>query len=180
MEKVDERNTVLKVVITGPESTGKTTLAEALAQHFKTGYVAEYARTYLENKQGNYLEGDLLTIARGQISCEDEFQLGGRPLIICDTSLEVLRIWSELKYGKCDPFIKAQALLRRPDLFLLLKPDFPWQPDPLRENQHNRDELFTYYQKSLREYGAKVVGIGGNESEHIHSATDAIDKMMAG
>jgi NadR type nicotinamide-nucleotide adenylyltransferase len=175
MEKVDERGSAVKVVITGPESTGKTTLTQALAKHFKTDYVPEYARQYLEARNGEYVKDDLLIIAKGQIRIEDECPQINKPLIICDTSLEVIKVWSEWKYGNCDPFIEEQARLRLPNLFLLLKPDFPWQPDPLRENSYDRTELFAYYQKLLKDYKTNVVEISGDDKTRINGAIRAIE-----
>ena len=175
MEKVDERKPVLKVVITGPESSGKTELCKALAKHFNTGYLPEYSRIYLQHKQGDYTQEDLTRIAKGQLKSENEYQQKQKSLLICDTSLEVIRVWSEWKYKSCDKFIIVNARNRTPDLFLLLLPDLPWQPDPQRENPDDRDELFTYYQQSLQEYNTKVVIISGDGEKRLNSAIEAIE-----
>ena len=177
MEKVDERNSVLKVVVTGPESTGKSALCVLLAKHFKTSFVPEYARDYLLQKEGVYTREDLIIIAEGQIKSEEEYLQNNKDLLICDTSLEVIRVWSEWKYGSCDKFILDNARARTPDLFLLMTPDLPWEPDPQRENPHDRDELFAYYQKILREYDAEVVEISGDGKERIISAINAIEAI---
>jgi nicotinamide riboside kinase len=177
MEKVDEIYTVLKVVITGPESTGKTALCEALANHFKVDYVPEYSRIYLQLNSGGYTQKDLTIIGEGQIKLEDEYQKKYASLLICDTSLEVIRVWSEWKFKSCDDFIIDNASNRTPDLFLLLSPDLPWQPDPLRENPDDRDELFAYYQKTLSECDAKVVIISGTRNKRIASAINAIESI---
>jgi len=166
----------MKVVVTGPESTGKSTLSEAIAKHFNIDYVPEYSRDYLLARDGKYAESDLLEIAKGQIELEDKFE-GNKLLMVCDTSLEVIRVWSEWKYNHCDHFILEQARSRIPDLFLLLKPDLPWQPDPLRENPDDRDVLFAYYQKTLSEYKTKVVEIGGESESRINLAINAIDSF---
>ena len=179
MEKIDEGNSLLKVVITGPESTGKSALSASLSEHFKTSYVPEYAREYLQLKKGDYTQEDLTNIAERQIKSEDEYQRNNIGLIICDTSLEVIRVWSEWKYGSCDRFIIDNAKARTPDLFLLLKPDLPWQPDPQRENPDDRDKLFAYYQKSLSEYHTKVVEISGDGDKRITSAIKAIDEFYS-
>ena len=177
MEKVDERNSVLKVVVTGPESTGKSALCASLAKHFKTSFMPEYAREYLLQKEGIYTREDLTQIAKGQIKSEEEYQQKNKPLLICDTSLEVIRVWSEWKYGSCDKFILDNARARTPDLFLLMTPDLPWEPDPQRENPHDRDELFAYYQKSLRDYNTRVVEISGDGEKRITSAINAIEAL---
>jgi NadR type nicotinamide-nucleotide adenylyltransferase len=175
MEKIDERISVLKVVITGPESTGKSALSAALAKHFKTDFVPEYAREYLLQKEGDYTQKDLILIAKGQIKSEDEYQQNNKDLLICDTSLEVIRVWSEWKYGNCERFIIDNARARTPDLFLLLSPDLPWEPDPQRENPDDREALFAYYQKSLREYNTAVVEISVAGAKRITSAIIAIE-----
>lgn len=177
MEKIIAKP--LKVVVTGPESTGKTVLCAALAEHFGTNYVPEYAREYLQLKGTNYVEGDLLNIAKGQIQLENKFsQQNNQQLLICDTSLEVIKVWSEWKYRHCHPFIIDQLLQRPPHLYLLLTPDLPWQPDPLRENPHDRADLFAYYQQSFTEHGIKVVEIYGDGRARIDMAINAIDKII--
>ena len=178
MEKVNGRNSVLKIVVTGPESTGKTVLCIALADHFNTGYVPEYSRKYLQHKEGKYNREDLTRIAEGQIKSEEEYQLKYKSLLICDTSLEVLRVWSEWKFKTCDDFIIENARHRTPDLFLLLTPDLPWQPDPQRENSDDRDELFAYYQQSLPEYNTRVVIISGAGEKRTTNAIQAIEDCL--
>jgi NadR type nicotinamide-nucleotide adenylyltransferase len=168
----------LKVVITGPESTGKTELCKKLASHFNVSYVPEYSREYLTRKTGDYDLDDLREITIGQIRLEDQFLQKQNSLVICDTSLEVIRIWSEWKFNSCDKFILNNARLRAPDLFLLLAPDIPWQSDPLRENPDDREELFAYYQKSLSEYASKVVIINGDGKTRIDSAINAVENIL--
>ena len=167
----------MKVVITGPESTGKTVLCKALAKHYKTNFVPEYSREYLQKKEGSYGMEDLTLIAKGQIRLEDEYQKNNQSLLICDTSLEVIRVWSEWKYKSCDEFIIEHANNRTPDLFLLLSPDVPWQPDPQRENPHDREALFAYYQKSLSEYDVNTVVISGDGGNRLISAIQAIESI---
>ena len=174
MEKVDERISILKIVITGPESTGKTTLCKSLASYFNTSYVPEYSRGYLQQQEARYTREDLSIIAAGQMKLEDDHQLKNKLLLICDTSLEVIRIWSEWKFKACDKFILEHARTRLPDLFLLLKPDFPWQPDPQRENPDDRDALFAYYQKTLSEYNTKVIEVSGSVEERLNRAIEVI------
>ena len=169
----------VKIVVTGPESSGKTTLARALARHYNIGFVPEYSRQYLPKTGGVYNQNDLLAIAKGQISLEDELARTTK-LLLCDTSLEVIRVWSEWKYNQCDPYILRQARQRAPDLFLLLQPDIPWEPDPLRENPTDRQALFAYFQKTLAEYPSQLVTIGGSMASRLAAAIRAIDKIIKG
>ena len=168
----------MKVVITGPESTGKSWLAKTLARHYNMPYVEEYARLDLKQTGGKYEEKDLLEIARGQAVLEEQVRQQKPKFILCDTSIEVIRVWSEWKYGRCDPQILALAKKQRPDLYLLLKTDVPWLPDPLRENPDDREELFAYYQKILPEYGAKVIEVGDYWQHRFHASIAAIDLLL--
>jgi len=168
----------MKVIITGPECTGKTTLANRLAVHYHVPYVKEYAREFLNKTRGKYDEKDLLTIAHGQLAAEKALAERSVEPIICDTGLEVLRIWSEWKFGHCDPFISQQAKQQHPDLYLLLAPDIDWEADPLRENPNDRDDLFHYYTKILLEYQVPVHEINGPEKERFKQAVTVIDAKM--
>lgn len=170
----------MKVVVTGPESSGKSTLCKALAKHYGIPWVSEYSRSYLIQRKGIYVEDDLLSIAEGQIKVEDEAMAKANELVICDTSLEVVKIWSEWKYGRCNPFIEKQAFARAPDLFLLLKPDIPWEADRLRENPTDREELFAYYQKSLKAYSSEIVEVSGEKDRRLKLAITAIDSAIKG
>lgn len=169
----------MKIVITGPESTGKSRLTKALAEHFNSPFVAEYARQFLEQSGGQYTKDDLVTIAKGQIALEEEVGKASTDLILCDTSLEVVRIWSEWKYKTCDRFILDEALKRKPDLFILLKPDIPWIPDPLRENPDNREEIYEKYQEVLKEYDTRVIEIGDYWQARLHQAIGEISSLIS-
>ncbi|RLD20332.1 MAG: ATPase [Bacteroidetes bacterium] len=176
MEKDNEKP--IKVVVTGPESTGKSTLCSALAKYYKTDYVPEYAREYLIENGREYIKEDLIKITEGQIKLEEQYQKQISNLLVCDTSLEVIRVWSEWKYNSCDPFILEQANARTPDLFLLMTPDLPWQPDPLRENPDDRQEIFAYYKKVLTEYHVKVVEVYGDEKSRKEIAINSLNDLF--
>lgn len=150
-----------KIVLTGPESAGKTTLAGQLARHFGTLWVPEFARGYLATLGRPYREGDLLEIAKGQMALEDEIAQMASGIVFLDTSLEVVQVWSEVVYGKCHPLITKQSVARRPDLYILCRPDLPWEPDPLRENPHNRGALFEIYLEKLASLGASYEVVDG-------------------
>ena len=135
---------MIKVLITGPESSGKSVLATQLAMHFKSPMVDEYSRKYLDDKTG-YQESDLLQIALGQFKKEAEAEIQKPRFLFCDTGIEVIKIWSQEKYNRVDPEIMELLMPAQYDLVLLCKPNIPWQPDPLRENPVDRDRLFTLY-----------------------------------
>lgn len=168
---------MVKVVITGPESSGKSTLAQALAEHYQAPWVPEYSRDYLNELDRKYEEKDLLTIAQGQVQREDDFAQKQPGLLICDTSLVVLKVWSEYVYNHCHPWILQQIESRFVDLYLLCSPDIPWEPDPLRENPSDRDVLFTMYQHSLE--GKPTVVIQGDHLKRVVQAKNAMDRLLS-
>jgi len=157
----------LIILITGPESTGKSTLSRALSD--KTGYVllSEYARTYLEENGPSYTFEDLKKIAKTHVNQFRQLESSGQDVIL-DTYLMNLHIWSEVKFGRVDTYIAEQLKIFKPDLTLLLKPDIAWAPDPLRENENNRDELFDRFESMLTTRQDKFVIIeGDNRLEQV-------------
>ena len=124
-------------------------LAEQLAEHYHTIWVPEYAREYINNLDRPYNQEDILEIAKGQIRSETSICRQTAELLICDTELIVTKIWSEVKYGKCDPWILAKIMENRYDLFLLCDIDLPWEEDPQRENPNDREYLFNLYKEEL-------------------------------
>lgn len=138
-----------KIAIVGPESCGKTTLCTALSANFRAPWVPEFARTYLGERDGRYTRDDLPAIAEGQCAEEDAASEGSPPLLFCDTDMITIRIWSEEKFGTCDPRILSLSERRHYDHWLLCRPDVPWEPDPLREHPQDRDRLFLVYERML-------------------------------
>ncbi len=145
---------MLKIIVTGPESSGKSTLCKELSKHFKIPFTKEFAREYLDVLNRDYNQDDLLKIAKGQLASEHNFQL-------LDTDLITIKIWSEYKYGNCEKWIldtiEKQKTEKR--FYLLCKPDIHWEADPLRENPNNRNGLFELYKKELEdlEYNYLIV-----------------------
>jgi nicotinamide riboside kinase len=161
-----------KIVITGPESSGKTTLSVALSTYLTLPLVPEYARQYLEDRGGAYDRSDLLMIAQGQATLERRAVSLGADAIICDTDLLTIVIWSDEKYGCCDTLIRDMYERDKPDLYLLCKPDIPWEPDPLRENPSDRDRLMDLYSAALR--GKDVEIIHGDMEFRMHAALEIL------
>jgi len=137
-----------KIIVTGPESSGKTTLCKALSIHFKIPYSEEFARGFLDQLDRNYTQSDLLKIARGQLQSEQNTQL-------LDTDLITIKIWSNYKYGSCDKWILNQIEKQKTEkrFYLLCKPDIPWEADKQRENPNDRAELFEIYKTELDNLG---------------------------
>ncbi len=136
------------ICLTGPESTGKTTLAEALATRLNAPLVPEIARAYLHEKDG-YGPGDLLEIARLQVATERQARAEHRGLLICDTDLMVIGIWYREKYATLPELLTEELSKRSARGYLLLEPDLPWTPDPQRENPTDRGRIFDVYLAEL-------------------------------
>lgn len=166
-----------RVAITGPESTGKSKLASWLAGAYNTSWVPEYAREYLEKNGPDYKLEDVILIAKGQLKRENNAAEHSRDLLFCDTDLLVTKIWCEIVFGTCPPWIEQQFHAHRYDLYLLCYPDIPWEPDPLRENPDNREMLFTRYRKTLSENNLPyriVKGLGDVRFENARTFVDEI------
>ena len=170
----------IRIVITGPESSGKSTLARELAGHFKTVWIAEYAREYIENLNRNYNYDDILEIAKGQISRENKLAKKGGQFLFCDTGLLVTKIWCEVKFGKCHPWILDTMEEHHYDLYLLCKPDIPWQADPQRENPFDRDGLFERYLNELTTRKLPFFIVEGKGGKRLHNAIQCIDSGFNG
>lgn len=163
------------LITTGPESSGKTTLATALSAALRAPLVTEAARDYLEARCAEqpdfqYEQSDILAIARLQHAREREALRDAPPLIVCDTDLLVLIVWSEVKYGQADPAIVRlfeSALATTSRTYLLCHHGIPWQPDPLREHPHERDMLFARYLAALRQRGLDYRIVEGDEATRL-------------
>jgi NadR type nicotinamide-nucleotide adenylyltransferase len=169
-----------KVVVIGPESTGKSTLSEQLAAHYNTIWVPEYARQYIEELGRPYEQHDLLQIAEGQLELEDERAALADKLLICDTDLHVIKVWSEHKYNGCDPLIQAYVASRKYDLYLLTYIDIPWQEDPQREypDPKMREYFYNVYRAIVADSGVPWVEIRGNAENRLQAAIHAIDGLL--
>lgn len=168
-----------KIVITGSESTGKSTLTAQLAAHFNTPYVEEYARRFIDQLDRPYVKEDLIDIAKGQLATEKKVSLLSPEILLCDTDLLTIKIWSEFKYGDCDPFIIEQFTQNVPDLYLLCEPDLPWKPDPQRENPEDREALFTLYIHHISMYRIPFRLIKGIDEEREIEARKAVHSWLA-
>lgn len=164
-----------KIAITGPESTGKTTLAEQLARYFQAVWVPEFARTYIERLNRFYTYDDILTIAQGQMQWEDEAS-AKHQLVFLDTELLVTKIWCEYKYGTCHRWIIDELKKRTYDLVLLCYIDLPWEFDPQREHPNKRTELWDLYYRESRRWYERVEIVQGLGEERFLNALEAMKK----
>jgi nicotinamide riboside kinase len=168
---------MMKIAVTGPESTGKSWLAEALATHYRGVCLPEYAREFLENIHRPYTPEDVLVIAGEQHRRLLQVIANNTlPAVVADTELLVISIWLEHKYGITDTWVD-QELPRQPfDLYLLCDIDMPWVDDPLREHPHKRRELFEKYRKRLSEMEFPWYLVQGTGENRLLHALNCIEK----
>ena len=180
-----------KIVVIGPESTGKSTLCSQLAEHYKTLWCPEYAREYLDTHGKEYSYEELLTIAKGQISLEDatsrKLQAASEKannsqltthdsLLFIDTDMYVMKVWCEFAFGKCHSWILNQIATRKYDLYLLCNVDLPWVKDELREypDVETRNKLYHYYKDIMVNQSVPWIDINGNYEERLQVAINAL------
>jgi NadR type nicotinamide-nucleotide adenylyltransferase len=173
---------LLHVAVVGPESSGKTTLSEALARHFDTLFVPEASRAYYDVKGVVYEIGDILPIAREQRSREGALAPKARHLLILDTDLLTITVWSQVLYGACPKEAEEMAAAQRVDLTVLLKPDLPWTTDPQRCHPElsQREDFFNRLREGFTRLGRRFVIVGGDGAERFASARAAVEALLEG
>ena len=169
---------LLKIAIVGPESTGKSSLSEALANYYKTVFVPEVAREYINQLDRPYQEKDLLQIAKSQCEREDLLSAKGTSILICDTTLLVILIWGIVKYKRVDEWIITEEKNRLYDFYLLTDIDLPWEEDPQREHPHLRQFLFDNYKEALLKKNVAFEVVRGLGADRLTNAIACIDRMQ--
>ncbi len=181
-----------KIVIIGPESTGKSTLCKQLAMHYNTLCFPEFAREYLEKNGTTYTFDDLATIAKGQLKLEEEYEQKNinhqlystfntqHPTLFLDTDMIVMKVWCEYVFGKCHQFILDEIEIRKYDLYLLCNIDLPWVKDELREypDEKPRQELFEIYKNILENQTTPWQLISGFGDDRLQHAIHAVNEIM--
>lgn len=173
---------VQRVAVVGAECTGKTTLARELAEHFRTIWVPEFARSYLESRGGTCAWEDMVRIAHGQMQAEDEAIGRANRLLFCDTDLLTTSLWSHHYFKKCDIEIMANANAREFALTLLLAPDLPWVNDGLRDCPSLKDRKWFHarLREGLEKRKRRFAEITGQEDERLRNALQAIKTAFPG
>jgi len=170
-----------KIVIIGPESTGKSTLSQLLAEHYKTQWVPEFAREYLLDLSRPYTYEDLLLIARGQLKEEDRLMASTpSPVVFIDTDMYVMKVWCEFVFGKCHRFILDEIATRHYDGYLLCNTDLPWVADALREypDLASRERLYHIYQDLMINQTTPWTEIRGGYEERFRQAHSFVDSVV--
>ncbi|MEL4308819.1 ATP-binding protein [Joostella sp. CR20] len=178
-----EPSNIIKIVMFGPESTGKTTLAKALAKYYDTVWVPEYAREYLQEKwnreQKTCEPKDLIPIAIGQMEFENTLTKSANKVLFSDTDLLETKVYSEAYYtGSCDPLLEKYALQNTYDLYFLTYIDVPWEKDDLRDKPNEREAMFSYFENTLQRYNKNYVLLKGDIETRISLAIQQIDKLL--
>ncbi len=172
----------IKIVLFGPESTGKTVLAKALSEHYQTLWVPEYSRIFAEEKKINnelLTKDDVLTIAKGQMALENKMTPKAKQLLICDTDLLETKVYSEMYYnGYCPESLHKYAIENYYNLYFLTNIDTPWEADGIRDKPHDRENMFLAFQKALKTYNKPYVLLEGTLQERLKTAIKHIDKLL--
>ncbi len=166
-----------RIVVTGPESTGKTMLSKQLAQHFDAVLVEEVAREYLRDIKTGYSFKDVEQIAFLQKEKEEKAIKSGHEMIIADTGLEVIKIWMRYRFNKVSEWVENYIYAHPYDLYLLCYPDIPWEPDPLRENPDNRLEIFKLFKQEIDAKKLRYKIISGHYTTRLNKGIAAINQL---
>jgi NadR type nicotinamide-nucleotide adenylyltransferase len=187
-EKMATNTMLQKIVVLGPESTGKSTLCEALAKHYGVVDCKEYARQYLNENGTKYNFEDLLTIAKGQLTLEQKAIDKAEQLlietsknkIVIDTNMYVMKVWCEYVFNNCHTYILDEINNRKYDLYLLCDIDLPWSADEMREypDEKPRQELFAIYKDILINQNTPWGIVSGAGDERTQNAIKLIDKVL--
>lgn len=168
-----------RVVLTGSESTGKSTLAARLAGYFGAELVPEFVRGYAESKGGVIEFGDHGPIARGQMALEDEHVARAKDVVIQDTDLLSTVVYCNHYFGQCPPWIVETAAARRPDLYLLCEIDMPWVEDGVRDRGHMRAEMQQLFRDAVATSGTPFVEVTGDAETRFATAVREIERIRA-
>ncbi len=181
MEKrsAESHDSLIRVVITGPECTGKTTLTGQLAGYYQVKGIPEFARDYVARLNRHYTFQDVEHIARVQRDQVSDQANPGAKLLFIDTYLIVTKIWFEVVYQQIPLWIEEELQCKQVDIFLLCTPDIPWTPDPVRENGGEmREKLFLKYRNELERLGFRYALISGSEEQRLNNAIKAVNAFL--
>ncbi|MBA4276522.1 DUF4301 family protein [Flavobacterium sp.] len=172
---------IIKIALFGPESTGKTTLAIQLAEHFKTAWAPEFARDYLQEKWEKFRQicdiDDMLPIAYGQTKLENDSLSIANKFLFCDTNLLVTKVFSEVYYNFCDPLLEKAALEHEYDLFFLTNIDVPWEKDDLRDKPEGRESVFAVFKQTLIDNNKPFITLSGDKDLRLCNAISIVNDL---
>ena len=170
-----------KIVVTGPESTGKTWLAKRLASFYQTDWITEYAREYVENLKRKYNYSDLVVIAQYQVNVVKDYKGKVNRFLFFDTDLIILKVWFDVVYNECPAWLSESIANRNIDLYLLCDTDIKWEYDTVRENaDQNREVLIKMYKQEIQNSGVPFVMIRGKDNARLVNAVKTIEDWNNG
>jgi len=176
-----QKTTIIKIALFGPESTGKTTLARQLADYYETEWVPEFARDYLQEKweENKHIcvADDMMPIAYGQTALENKKLETANKYLFCDTNLMVTKVFSEMYYGFCDPLLNDAALKHEYDLFFLTDIDVPWEKDDIRDTPNGRETIFSVFKQTLIDTKKPFITLSGDKECRLKKAVSIINDL---
>jgi NadR type nicotinamide-nucleotide adenylyltransferase len=169
---------IIKIAVVGPESTGKSTMSEFLANHYHTVWVPEFAREYCEKLTDAPTWQDEINMFYGQLALEEEYLPKANKLLICDTTFITVKIWSDYTFGRSPQEVLDELPKHPYELYILLDIDLPWEEDPLRDFPHLREHFMEVWHKELKELNANYVTVSGAGDDRYQKAVAAIDAFL--
>lgn len=170
---------ILKIAIIGPESTGKSTMAQYLADHYNTVWVPEYAREYCDGLDRDCTLEDEINMFYGQLALEEKLLPQANKLLICDVTVMTVKVWCEEVFGSAPDFVNEEIKNRHYDHYLLMYIDNPWEEDPQRNFPHKREHFFDVYKKELESINASYTIITGLGQERFDNGVAVVDKVIS-
>ncbi|MFB9078653.1 DUF4301 family protein [Flavobacterium procerum] len=176
-----QKSKIIRIALFGPESTGKTTLAKQLAEYYKTEWVPEFARDYLQQKweENQHVcdASDMMPIAYGQTALENEKLSAADRYLFCDTNLMVTKVFSEIYYGFSEPELHEAALKHDYDLVFLTNIDVPWEKDDIRDKAEGRETVFSVFKQTLIDHNKPFITLSGNKEHRLQNAISIINEL---
>jgi len=173
-----ERNQIIKIVVVGPESTGKSTIAAQLADHYQTVWVPEYSREYCSKLNRECTLQDELNIFHGQLALEDQSMAFANKLLICDITILAVKVWCDYVFKSTPAVVLDQLQRRHYDFYLLMDIDLPWQPDPLRDFPDQRAYFMQVWENELKQLQANYQIIRGLNGQRFKNAMNAVNNFL--
>lgn len=171
-------DSLIKIAVVGPESTGKSTISAQLADHYQTVWVPEFARGYCEKLTEPCTLEDEINMFRGQLQLENELASKANRILICDTTFITVKIWSDYMFGQSPPEVLEKLPEHSYDFYLLMNIDLPWEDDPLRDFPHMREHFMEVWHKELHELNARYTLVSGSNQERLQNSIKAIDLFL--
>lgn len=168
---------MIKIAITGPECSGKTTLAIELGRKLSVNWIPEFARLMINKLDKPYCQEDLDDFAEQQLKVINLVKKSASKYLVVDTEMLVFKIWSQEKYGTVSEFITEAYTNQDFDLIILCRPDMPYEADPQRENPEDRDRLFEVYLTELKKSGAYFIIAESDLKSRVNNCLSIIKKL---